>query len=40
LVVTFDDDPGQDQSGPRVPGHRFFFFPEEIEPLGEGAREP
>ncbi|MBV8695619.1 MAG: hypothetical protein JO183_09045 [Ktedonobacteraceae bacterium] len=36
LVVTFDDDPGQEQSDARVPGHRFFFFPEEIEPLGEG----
>ncbi|MBV9706511.1 MAG: hypothetical protein JO125_03785 [Chloroflexi bacterium] len=38
LVVTFDDDPGQEQSeiDTRVPGHRFFFFPEEIEPLGEG----
>ncbi len=36
VVVTLDDDPGQDQWDERVlPGHRFFFFPEEIEPVGE-----
>lgn len=34
LVVTLDDDPGREQWDERVlPGHRFFFFPEEIEPL-------
>ena len=34
LVVTLDDDPGQEQWDERVlPGHRFFFFPEEVEPL-------
>lgn len=34
LVVTVDDDPGQEQWDERVlPGHRFFFFPEEVEPL-------
>src|SRR6266487_2338576 len=32
--VTLDDDPGQEQWDERVlPGHRFFFFPEEVEPL-------
>ena len=32
LVVTLDDDPGREQWDERVmPGHRFFFFPEEIE---------
>jgi hypothetical protein len=35
LVVTLDDDPGREQWDERVmPGHRFFFAPEEIEPLG------
>ncbi len=34
LVVTVDDDPGREQWDERVlPGHRFFFFPEEVEPL-------
>lgn len=37
LVVTVDDDPGREQWDERMlPGHRFFFFPEEIEPLEEG----
>ena len=35
LEVTLDDDPGREQEDERVlPGHRFFFFPEEVEPLG------
>ncbi|WP_376796928.1 hypothetical protein [Thermogemmatispora sp.] len=40
LVVTLDDDPGREQWDERVlPGHRFFFFPEEVEPLGGDERE-
>ncbi len=42
LVVTLDDDPGREQWDERVlPGHRFFFFPEEVEPLEhtENAKE-
>lgn len=36
LVVTVDDDPGREQWDERVlPGHRFFFFPEEVELIGE-----
>jgi len=36
LVVTLDDDPGREQWDERVlPGHRFYFFPYEVEPLGE-----
>ncbi len=32
LVVTLDDDPGRDQPDERVlPGHRFYFFPQEVE---------
>jgi hypothetical protein len=34
LAVTVDDDPGKDLGTLRQPGHRFFFSPEEIEPLG------
>lgn len=36
LAVTVDDDPGKDLGALRQPGHRFFFQPEEIEPLSEG----
>jgi hypothetical protein len=35
LAVTVDDDPGRDLGQLRQPGHRFFFRPEEVEPLGE-----
>ncbi len=39
LAVTVDDDPGRDLGEARQPGHRFFFMPEEVEPLPpqEGA---
>jgi hypothetical protein len=33
LAVTVDDDPGRDLGELRQPGHRFFFAPEEVEPL-------
>ncbi len=33
LSVTVDDDPGHDLGTQGKPGHRFFFFPEEVEPL-------
>jgi hypothetical protein len=33
IAVTLEDDPGRDLGGDRVLGHRFFFSPEEIEPL-------
>jgi hypothetical protein len=33
LAVTIDDDPGQDMGIAGKPGHRFFFRPEEVEPL-------
>ncbi len=33
IVVTLEDDPGRDLGGDRILGHRFFFSPEEIEPL-------
>jgi hypothetical protein len=33
LAVILDDDPGRDLGFMRQPGHRFFFSPEEVEPL-------
>lgn len=34
VIVTLDDDPGREQMDEKVmPGHRFFFFPEEVELL-------
>jgi hypothetical protein len=33
LAVVLDDDPGKDLGMLRQPGHRFFFTPEEVEPL-------
>ncbi len=33
VAVTLDDDPGRDWGVQRMPGHRFFFSPEEIERL-------
>lgn len=40
LAVTVDDDPGRDLGASGKPGHRFFFRPEEVEPLdvGRGGR--
>ncbi|CCF82587.1 hypothetical protein [Nitrolancea hollandica] len=36
LAVTIEDDPGRDLGRERWPGHRFFFSPEEVEPLSGG----
>jgi len=33
LAVVVEDDPGRDMGELRQPGHRFFFSPEEVEPL-------
>ena len=33
LAVLLDDDPGRDLGMLRQPGHRFFFSPDEVEPL-------
>ena len=40
LAVTVDDDPGRDLGVLRQPGHRFFFRPEEVEPLSEPGDAP
>lgn len=34
LAVTLEDDPGRDLGDARMPGHRFFFDPCDVEPLG------
>lgn len=33
LAVVIEDDPGRDLGMLRQPGHRFFFSPEEVEPM-------
>jgi hypothetical protein len=33
LAVVLDDDPGRDLGMLRQPGHRFFFSPDEVEPV-------
>ena len=38
LAVTVDEDPGKDFGVQGKPGHRFFFRPEEVEPIGEDER--
>lgn len=37
LSVTVDDDPGADLGVQGIPGHRFFFFLDEVERLQEGG---
>lgn len=37
LAVVVEDDPGRELGLARQPGHRFFFSPEEVEPLDEMA---
>jgi hydrogenase maturation protease len=36
LGVVVDEDPGRDIGLMRQPGHRFFFTPDEVEPLAPG----
>ena len=35
LAVVLEDDPGRDLGMMRQPGHRFFFSPDEVEPIAE-----
>jgi hydrogenase maturation protease len=35
VSVVVDDDPGRDIGLMRQPGHRFFFFASEVEPVGK-----
>jgi len=39
LAVVVEDDPGRDMGEMRQPGHRFFFSPDEVEPLA-GQEQP
>jgi hypothetical protein len=42
LAVVLEDDPGRDLGMLRQPGHRFFFSPDEVEPVagnGEALHE-
>jgi hypothetical protein len=40
VAVTIDADPGRDLGSARMPGHRFFFSPDEIELVGAGEARP
>jgi hydrogenase maturation protease len=40
LAVAVDDDPGRDLGLRRQPGHRFFFSPDEVEPLLDASGAP
>lgn len=40
LAVVLEDDPGRDLGMLRQPGHRFFFSPEEVEPLSLNRKVP
>ena len=40
VAVVLEDDPGRDLGLLRQPGHRFFFSPEEIEPLSADSSAP
>jgi hydrogenase maturation protease len=33
LAVVIEGDPGRDMGEARLPGHRFFFVPEDVEPM-------
>ncbi len=37
LAVVLDDDPGREFGMMRQPGHRFFFSPDEVEPVQPGG---
>lgn len=39
VAVTVDDDPGRDLGERGMPGHRFFFSPDEIEPFSRSPEE-
>jgi hypothetical protein len=37
VAVTLVDDPGADLGAAGFPGHRFFFSPQELQPLDGGS---
>jgi hydrogenase maturation protease len=40
VCVVVEDDPGRDVGLMRQPGHRFFFAPNEVEPIGKDEATP
>jgi hydrogenase maturation protease len=40
VAVTIDDDPGRDLGERRQPGHRFFFSPDDVEPMAASTPLP
>ena len=40
FAVVLDDDPGREFGMMRQPGHRFFYSPEEVEPVVDAIVEP
>jgi hydrogenase maturation protease len=40
VCVVVEDDPGRDVGLMRQPGHRFFFAPNEVEPIGKDEVTP
>jgi hydrogenase maturation protease len=40
LAVTLEDDPGRDLGEARLPGHRFFYLVQDVEPLEPAAITP
>jgi len=40
VAVVLEDDPGRDLGLLRQPGHRFFFSPEEVEPIALNHEVP
>ena len=39
FAVTIDEDPGRDFGTEGKPGHRFFYRPEEVEPMDDDDDE-
>jgi hypothetical protein len=39
LAVVIENDPGRDMGFLRQPGHRFFFTPDEVEPVDRKTLE-
>jgi hypothetical protein len=39
LALTVDDDPGKDLGHAGLPAHRFFFQPNDVEPLDSAHEE-
>jgi hypothetical protein len=39
VAVAIDDDPGREWGMQRMPGHRFFFSLDEVEPLEQAEAD-